>query len=363
MIYLIVFFISTFFVYISEKNFKNNRRKRAMLFSIIAILLPSLLAAFRAEGVGTDTLYYAKNNFQVALNSSTFEQFNRTFELELLYNILVYVISRITDNIHVLYFAIQTIIMTFVYRACYDQKDNCPMWLSFLLFLLLYYNRSLNMIRQSIALSIILFSYKYIKEKNLKKYILFVIIASLFHKTALLSLIIYFMVRLIEKKESFLYKIFIFLISFLFLIGYQEIMFLLIELGIIPSKYLFYVTSSESNILLIELIRKIIFLGIFILFGKSLKRNNEKNHILKYFMSLDLILYLVGIYANYAQRIAYYLGYFDIFLIAQLPNCCRKGLSRKGMYILIIIFFIIYWFIYYAILQYDSTYPYISIFE
>lgn len=363
MIYLLVFFVSTIAVYVSEKNFKNNKKKIAIFFSIIAVLLPSLLAAFRVEGVGTDTLYYVKSNFEAALMSNTFEQFNRIFELELLYNLLVYIVSRFTNNINILYFMIQAIIMLFVYRACYDQKENSPMWLSFLLFLLLYYNRSLNMIRQSLALAIILYSFKYIKDKKLVKYTLFVIIASLFHKTALVSLIIYFMVRLIERKENFLYKFFILLISFMFLVGYQEIMFLLIDFKIVPSKYLFYVIGSESNILLIELVRKIVFLGIFILFGRAFNKNDKNSHVFKYFMSLDLVLYLVGIYANYAQRISYYLGYFDIFLIAQLPNCCRNGFSKKGMYVILIVFFVLYWFIYYGVLKYDSTFPYISIFD
>ena len=137
-------------------------------------------------------------------------------------------------------------------------------------------------------------------------------------------------------------------------------LFLLIDLGIVPSKYLFYVTGSESNILLIELVRKVIFLGLFILFGKSLYNNNKESNIFKYFMSLDLVLYLVGIYANYAQRIAYYLGYFDMFLIAQLPNCCRKGFSKKSMYILLIVLFVSYWFIYYGILKYDSTFHFLK---
>lgn len=361
MIYLLVFLISTYFIYLGEKNYKKNNKKTAVVFCLIAILLPSLLAGLRIEGIGTDTLYYVKANFKVAVASKSFQQFNNAYELELFYNLLVYFVSRFTNNIHVLYFLIQTIIMFFVYRACYNERKNVPMWLSFLLFLLLYYNRSLNMVRQSIALAIILYAYKYIKEKKLLKYIIFVIIASFFHKTALLSLIIYFMVALIKGKEKFLYKIFILLISILFLIGYQEIMFFLIGLEIIPNKYLFYVTGSQSTILLIELIRKIIFLGIFTLFGKALYKINEENHILKYFMNLDIVLYLVGIYANYAQRISYYLGYFDIFLIAQLPNCCKKGVSKQIIYALIVIFFVSYWLMYYVILGYDSTFPYISI--
>lgn len=363
MIYLIVFFLSAVAAYFCEKNYHAGKKRTSITWGIVAILLPSLLAAFRMEGVGTDTLYYVKRNFHCAILSDTFQEFNHYFSLEFLYNALVFIVSRFTNNIHVLYFFIQGIIMFFVFRACYDERDNSPIWFSYLLFLLLYYNRSLNMIRQSLALAIVLYAFKYVKKKQLLKYIFFIFIASLFHKTALLAIIIYFLTRIIEGRKSFLFKLFILLFGFLFLVGYQEIMFMLINLGIVPNKFLFYVIGSESNLLLIELFRKILFIAIFILFGKSLKRNSKENGIFMYFMGLDIILYLVGLYANYAQRISYYLGYFDIFLISRLPNCCKNKVTRNQIYVLLILFFLAYWYIYYKYLGYDATFPYASVFN
>src|SRR5699024_9401100 len=46
-------------------------------------------------------------------------------------------------------------------------------------------------LRQTLALSIILLSYNYIRERNLLLFIMFVFIASLFHSTALVFLLIY----------------------------------------------------------------------------------------------------------------------------------------------------------------------------
>lgn len=361
MVYLIVFIVTLYFAFLSSKNFKNNKKRNGMFFGIIAVIIPTLLAALRIEGVGTDTMYYVKNNFTYAIYSSSFREFNQTYTLELFYNLLVFVVSRFTSNIHVLYFIIQLIICGFVYLACYNEKDNVPICVSYGLFLLLYYNRSLNMIRQSIALAIILYAFKYIKNKKLFKYLIFVFIAYLFHKTALIALILYPLTRLISIKKSFLFKFSILSFGIIFLFGYQEIMLFLIENGIIPSKYLFYVIGSESTVLLIELVRKGIFLIILFLFGKSLRQRNSFNSIYIYYMILDFLLYLVGFYANYAQRISYYFGYFDIFIISQIPFCINDKSSKKLVSILFIGFFILYFILYYIVLGYDATYPYISI--
>ena len=363
MIYIIIFIISMYFAFLSDKNFKIERKRRGILYGIMAIMIPTLLASFRIEGVGTDTMYYVKNNFICAVSSSTFNEFNNLYTLEFLYNLMVFIVSRFTSNIHFLYFAIQLFICGFVYLACYDERKVTPIWSSYGLFLFLYYNRSLNMVRQSIALAIILYAFKYVKNKKMLKYFMLVFIAYLFHKTAIIALVIYPLTRLINNKKSFIFKLTIFVCSIIFIFGYREIMLFLIENHIVPKKYLFYVIGSESTILLIELVKKGLFLIIIFLFSKNLKQKYSFNSVYIYYMILDFLLYLVGFYANYAQRVSYYFGYFDIFLLSQIPLCIKDNLNKKLITIILVIFFIIYFILYYIILGYDSTYPYISFFK
>ena len=56
MIYLITFSFSTFFTFIAEHTRRN--KGLFLLYSLIAILFPSLLAGFRDRGIGTDTIGY-----------------------------------------------------------------------------------------------------------------------------------------------------------------------------------------------------------------------------------------------------------------------------------------------------------------
>jgi len=75
----------------------------------------------------------------------------------------------------------------------------------FLLFIFFdeFFFWSMNGVRQFISISIWLFSIRYIINKNLSKYIFFIIIAFLFHKSAIILLIFYF----IPYQKIFNYKI------------------------------------------------------------------------------------------------------------------------------------------------------------
>ena len=64
-IYFIIFIISFFMALVAEKNFKNKNKKIAIFFSALAIIIPSLLAAYRTIGVGTDTHGYIRWAFKI----------------------------------------------------------------------------------------------------------------------------------------------------------------------------------------------------------------------------------------------------------------------------------------------------------
>lgn len=89
---------------------------------------------------------------------------------------------------------------------------NKYVWLWFYSFPYFYFS-SLSMMRQWAAISITFYSSYYLKEKKYIKYIFFLFIAGLFHKTALLFLIV-FLIKEIEIKK-WIYVL-LFIISFKF---------------------------------------------------------------------------------------------------------------------------------------------------
>ena len=128
-------------VVFADKKFKNGQKKLGITYSAVAILIPSLFAGLRMTGVGTDTLYYINAAFMYAKKSVSLSQLFRLSDIEPLYNVVNYVVSRFTSSINVVYFVLQFIIMLFAYLACYDNRKKISLPISYLLFMLLYYNR------------------------------------------------------------------------------------------------------------------------------------------------------------------------------------------------------------------------------
>ena len=105
------------------------------------------------------------------------------------------------------------VILTFLKKGLENLNIyNKFVWLWFYSFPYFYFF-SLSLLRQWAAISIVFYSYKYIKEKNFLKYLCFIVIAALFHKTALLMILLYILkIMNINKKIH----IFLFCLSFFF---------------------------------------------------------------------------------------------------------------------------------------------------
>lgn len=361
-IYLIIFFISAISSWIGERFLKSKKKKNFFLFSFIAILLPSALAGYRALGVGTDTKVYIEPLFKLAFNYNSFIEFYNSIYFEPLYMAITYLVSKFTTDVNVLYFILQFIIMIFSYLACFNlKKENYTM--PYLMFLLLYYNKSLNMCRQTIAIVIILFATKYMIENKPIKYFLWIVIAYGFHKTALIGLPLYFVYYMINirKNERIINKVFILSAVVFVLLIYRNLMMFLVSNNFLDARYLYYVKESNSNVIIEEIILRIIILFISLIFYKRITKINELNETIIYFLILDIFIYFVGFYANYAQRIAYYFGYYNIFIIPELYKMFKSRKDKTVIYFLILITISAYSFYYYGIRKYDETVPYVSI--
>lgn len=98
-------------------------------------------------------------------------------------------IKIIVDNYQI---CIAILAIPFVYSTVkfIEKKSDNPFF-SFVVYIALYYMYGTFLLRQVIAIGIILFSIDYIENKKIIKFIMVVLIASLFHKTALIFLIAY----------------------------------------------------------------------------------------------------------------------------------------------------------------------------
>ena len=150
-------------------------------FHILALLLISMVVGFRYE-VGTDWSGY-KDWFEY-YKVVPWESLNKlNFEPGFLF--LNYFLASIGLNYTIMFFSVALISWFFLFKSL--AAKILPLFI-FFVFVDEYFFWSMNGIRQFVAISIFIFSIRFIIERNLKKYSVAILVASLFHTSALILL-------------------------------------------------------------------------------------------------------------------------------------------------------------------------------
>ena len=200
MIYIVFFLISCFLIWLSEKS---SSRYIGKLLAFIAILLPCILAGMRADTIGTDLRVYVEPMYNAAKQSTSFSSYmdQRWYviwrymyvnKFEIGFTTLVYLIEKLGGSLGTVLFFIQALILAPIYLGLKRMKKSYPVYLGMLVFYLLFYNTSLNMMRQWIAMSILFYGLSYLITNEKKKYFITIVVACLFHTSALMGVVIYF---------------------------------------------------------------------------------------------------------------------------------------------------------------------------
>ena len=205
-IYLITFLASAVFFY-SESRI--NRERYKIILIVFGLLLPCFLAGTRAETIGVDTAGYAQPMFSLAVQSDSYQEYvnsewSRSWlvrspsDIEVGFTLMVYVIAKISGSLQLLLGITQALTVVPIY-ICLRKQAKGYEWLGMLAYYFLFYNMTLNMMRQWIAISFLLLGYAYlIGNKPLVTFILG-LCAVFFHKTALIGLLPYIVI-LSEKN-------------------------------------------------------------------------------------------------------------------------------------------------------------------
>lgn len=371
--YLITFSISILFTFFAQKNVNN----RLIFFScsVIAVLVPSLLAGLRDSGIGTDTKVYVDYiwaDFKYITNWNQFytmyqqKQFN---DIEPLYLCLNYIASLFGSKVNNIYFLSNLLTNLFIYLSAYDNRKKSSMTLFMFIYLFSYYNMSLNLVRQSLALSFCLYSFKYIEQKKWWKFIVMFIIINLAHNTGLFFvafLILYILFEYLKNNKS--RKL---ILSFTTLCVVLGTVFIDITLtffvgyGILPSKFLIYNSLETAPLIKSVFINYIIYIFLFISFGVIIKQKDLKTEFAKYtYLKINgTLLFASTIISKWAFRISYYFNIItDCIMLPRALFFIKKRLPQKYILILsatvILILIIWYWTIIFN--NGNQTYPYKS---
>lgn len=144
--------------------------------------------------------YFSSFSFSNILQGSSL--FSGPLGFELGYVLSNWIFGRIGlsfDAFMLLYYAVCVFCVS---RFIYKYSDDIPM--SFMIFISLgAFVTMFGILRQSLGLAIFLFAIPSIKNKHFIRFLILILIASLFHKTLLLAFPLYFLDRIRVKRSTY----------------------------------------------------------------------------------------------------------------------------------------------------------------
>ena len=171
-------------------------RKKDLIFLLIVFVILAITSALRYS-TGYDYSYTYAPGFEEVLNNPDISLFGHHYEPG--YMLLEKIVAFFSSNYQMI-FVVTSVLIIGLFCINYA-KYSSNVYLSVILFILLSeYYCSMNFIRQTIAGVIALFAIPFLKKKKFLPYLLIVLVASTFHKSALI-LIPFFFINLIPLTK------------------------------------------------------------------------------------------------------------------------------------------------------------------
>ena len=376
MIYIVIFIFSiilmkrAYIIYVSNKDFDiDNYTSVKIIYTLFFSFLPLLLlATFRDLSIGYDVRVYQYSLSQIAERSNSLRDYYAINfvgqNMEPLYAFCTYVGTKIAGMKGV-FFINEFLVLIFTYAAIWKLKDYIVPQKILACFLFIYYLHTFDIIRQSIAMSIIFYTYTRLRERKYISSIILVIIAFMFHKSAILGIGIVFLYYVSVRNLRWFYGALVLLAVGAVSFSYRQIfVFLFKFLPFLPERYIdsrYLSLEGGVDINVAKLIYIIIGLGV-LLIAYYLHANEiiDNYTFLLYMMILAVARITVGSQAEFAYRAFLYPEYFSIMVVPQYEYLLKqeKGNFMIGEY-LFYGFLLFYCVFFFMIRNVGETYPYI----
>lgn len=316
---LFVVYISSFFARLNFKNktLETNYRNYNKIFILIAIISLIVVSGFRYKS-GTDFHTYTEI-FEITAHSQSIDLKNGT---DVGFSIFCKWLSNISNDPQIMFLgaAIVTNMLIILVLSKYSKRFELSMWLYITTFA--YYS-TFNGVRQWMAASIVFTGTKYlVNERNFKKYLLIVLLASLFHASAMVMIPIYFV---INSKTFSMRNLYIILGFMLAVFAYGTFMPIL-EILLERTQYDHYIEIFNTDTNGIHPLRLLVYfapVGVFCLYYKFL--NPNKDIKIDRLLNLCIIGFLIMFMALRQVFFARLVFYFDLYYLLLVPRVIDIG--------------------------------------
>lgn len=181
-------------------------------------------------------------------------------------SLLICLLAIYLDNVFVFFIISSLIIYPLAFIAF--KKNSVSAAFSLIIYVGIFYLNSFSIIRQALAVSVCLYAYKYLREQSFKRFFVCVAIATLFHYSAIVSLIVYPIYKIGKVKITFF-------MCLLVLLGKNVIFYALSSYGLYTN-YLAQLEDMEGGSLVL-----IFYISLFcsLLLLKRKFSADDKRHL------------------------------------------------------------------------------------
>lgn len=329
------FILSVICMYFAEKKQTNNK-----IFLVLAMVIPSITAAFRQSGIDYDAYKYVYTSIK----------HNKEYGIEIGWILL----NKISPTYEVLLFLSAALFFSVV---CFSilklvKKD---VWIAWYIVLVVCYGTFCNATRQMLAVAFVFLAVTYLLDKKHVKFLVMVLCAVQFHKSAIFMIVvvpIYLLISKRLKNQEWL----IIVISIMCLLGSPICIYILNKLDM----YTGYLNNTTINV----------NAGFLLYMLPPLWYYYKRKYL---FSQKEIINKCVGIYLlaipfqllgwsiAFADRVMLYFQIFISVIVPMIISNCDNA-ERYKLRCLYIIWFSIHYIVIGIIMNGNGCYPY-RIFE
>lgn len=364
-LYIITFVLSILCFEIGIRRLDDNEElvPTSYLWIGLSMAFPVFLAALRSENIGDDVTVYVIPTFDAVIDAESFLDAVDSLEIEFLYIVLVYAAKFISTDLWSVLMLTELCIVIPFWLAFIKLRDKLNPTFALLVFYCVLYNHTLNMMRQSIALGLIILAVAYMLEKKKGWMLFWLLVAFGFHKSSVLGMalpVLYYFSHHYPLYQNFYLYLGVFL-GFVFLASsFATLIVALIDYGILDLKYLIYTEAgvfearvSKSSLVLVSVELLILSIAVISYGDKFLDLN------FFFLCGIVAVLFcLTGFIVVFLARISWFFHIVNFLSMAYVFSNPYIFGDLKYMKWGFVLFLCFYWWFAFVHSGESSTIPY-----
>ena len=366
--YIVILLINLLLAYFAERSFANNKKITYLMTSLI-VIANTIFAGCRDFGIGIDTTVYIDKYFDNAEDLLGFANISDT-DNDFGFWCLAYIANLISDDSQSLLLVIAFFINSLIFISIcqYRNRFNFNICIATLLFDMVFFCHTLNLMRQFCAIAILVFAFSQFIKKRYLVYIVLQVIALSFHKTSFVFLAVplsWYISFVESNKLKIIYSLSVICLLFISITSFFYVLSVIGDSGIINEIYADRYSSSGDYVRTTKfsgtgIIKySIIIFNVFYIIYAKIKNVIDKNlffFILILFIFTTLLKEL-GTIVSFVDRLGMYFSVIYYILTSVIMSSKK---IPKPLTIIIIMIIFWDWYQLYVIGGGGDVYPYKS---